>query len=161
MAENITVNMENLNEEERKQLVALIEKANKPKSKVWIPGYGEEYWRIDAEGFIHKMESGCSEYDDCAFAIGNYFENREKAKLATERLKVIQQLKELGGYYESDVTNKVIWYISINPFGNTIEPRYTRWLNGTVCFKTEQEAKNAIKVIGEERLNKHYFCIED
>lgn len=39
MENNITVNMENLSEEEREQLMKLIKKSNKPKSKILKPEY--------------------------------------------------------------------------------------------------------------------------
>lgn len=44
---NISVNLNNLSDEERQTLISLIEKANKPKSKVWKPEKNETFFFID------------------------------------------------------------------------------------------------------------------
>lgn len=158
MTENITVNMENLNEEERKQLIAIIEKANKLKSKVWKPSDGEQYWYINANAQILSLKVGehfC--YDEC-LSIGNCFRNPKEAAFARERLKVIQQLKELGAYHKTKRGESFELYIEAN--GSVLAAKVVS-IYGTLDFKTKKEAENAIKVIGEERLKKYYFCIED
>ena len=52
--QNITINMENLSQEERTALLSLIEKANKPKSKVWKPESDEMYYYSCSDGFIKE-----------------------------------------------------------------------------------------------------------
>lgn len=64
--------------------------------------YEESYWYIDAEGTII-----CEPYDDCAYdnyrkQIGNYFETKEEAEKAVEKLKAWKRLKEAGFYFVYD-----------------------------------------------------------
>ena len=78
--DNITVNMENLSEEERASLVALIEKANKPQSKVWKPKEGDAYFFVWSDGTV----------------IGDCFRTKEEAEEKVKELKVKAKWKRLS-----------------------------------------------------------------
>lgn len=52
MENNITVNMENLSEKEREQLMKLIQKSNGSKGKVWKPDYRRKYFYVNECGGI-------------------------------------------------------------------------------------------------------------
>lgn len=156
----ISINMENLNETERSQLLALIEKANKQKNNMWKPGIKDKYWYIDPDGDITSHVH--TEYNDDQFLeIGNYFRTREEAEFAVERLKVIQQLKELANGFKPDFhSEKDQISIKYNPRWGVI-PAIVNDIYILIYFETREAAKKAIVQIGEERLKKYYFCIED
>lgn len=54
MENNISVNLENLSEKEREQLMKLIKKSNKPKSKILKPEYNEIYFFISEYGDVRN-----------------------------------------------------------------------------------------------------------
>lgn len=164
MNENtINVNMENLSTEERTQLLALIEKANKPQeSGLWKPEKHEEYYFIYADGDIAEVKNEDCTADRKIFALGNYFRTKEEAEFMVERLKVLHELRELaGGYkFQLDEDNYFLFYDFIEGKIGTIFNCCSTY--GTeILFPTQETAQNAIGAIGEYRLKKYYFCIED
>lgn len=69
----------------------------------------KEYWYINASG---EVNSFCEEYEDkedteASKQIGNYFEAREEAELAVEKLKAWKRLKDKGFRFDSyDVADR-------------------------------------------------------
>ena len=56
----------------------------------------KKYWRIDCDGEIEDYEyEGTSFEKDCK-EIGNYFETKEEAEKAVEKLKAWKRLKDKG-----------------------------------------------------------------
>lgn len=82
----LKVNLENLSEAEREQLVALIEKANTPKSKWWIPKTGERYF-YELGGEVEYSNNTDHRVDKNNIELGNAYRTREEARLAVERQK--------------------------------------------------------------------------
>lgn len=61
-------------------------------------GYEEpkEYWYIDEWGNIQDTDYKNDQYDNAAEEIGNYFETKEEAEKAVEKLKAWKRLKDNG-----------------------------------------------------------------
>ena len=162
---NFNVNIDNLTEEERNQLLALVKK-----SKVWKPKNSEKYYYMVSDGDM----SEASWYDDSdiandRYAIGNCFQTKKEAEFAVERLKVIAELKRFAQehnekeidwrdygqckYYIFCEYHEHVEYIDI---GCVKECK-----SNDICFTSEEIAQQAIDTIGEERLKKYYFEVED
>ena len=160
MAENITVNMENLTTEEREQLLALIKRSNEPACGVWKPKKNEAYWYIDGDGAIRASKGGHNEYEKNRFSIGNCFPTKEDVKFEIERLNVIRELKALTGGYKW-MTYLANYFITYDTDDDKVYTAFCREIKYTnIYFKSEEAAKNAIDTIGKERLKKYYFCVE-
>lgn len=166
MENNITVNMENLSEEEREQLMKIIKKSNGCKRKVWKPECNKKYWIIngfrvvDSSWYNDNVDYGCYE-------IGNCFKTEKEAKFALEKLKVEAELRrfaEENNECEIDWTDKKHekWFMYYNCDMKKIDIIYNTVLK-THCiyFSSKKIAKQAIDYIGEERLKKYYFGVED
>lgn len=154
---NITVNLENLSDKERETLLAIIEKANKPKPKLWKPERHEEYYAISTcKGDISKYANKNQLYTDDSFVIGNCFRTQKEAEFAVERLKVIQELREFACEKLED--DKIRWYLYLTK--GCVCTSWVKSLQGDLCFQTEQDAEAAIKAVGEERIKKYYFGIK-
>lgn len=166
MENNITVNMENLSEEEREQLMKIIKKSNGCKRKVWKPECNKKYWIIngfmvvDSSWYNDNVDYGCYE-------IGNCFKTEKEAKFALEKLKVEAELRrfaEENNECEIDWTDKKHekWFMYYNCDMKKIGIIYNTVLK-THCiyFSSKKIAKQAIDYIGEERLKKYYLGIED
>lgn len=167
MENNISVNLENLSEEEREQLMKLIKKSNGFKSKMWKPKRGELFFYISGRGYIFSSKwinsYICNEY----YSIGNCFKTKEEAEFALEKVRVETELRrfaEENNEYEIDWTDKKQekWFISYNCKEEIINPICA--YDFCICniyFTSEEIAKQAVGYVGEERLKKYYFGIED
>ena len=161
--ENIAVNLDNLSQEDKELLLKLVDKANKPKSKVWTPDHREEFWYLTSEGFIMKTKYGDTDFDKYMLEIGNCFQSHEDARFALERLLVLRKLRELANGFKPDCHRTAEFYVltyNLSSKEVTIYYQQTYMRFNDVCFKTREDAKNAIEKIGAERLKKYYFCIE-
>lgn len=167
MENNITVNMENLSEEEREQLMKLIQKSNGFKSKMWKPNYGRKYFYINDCGAIINSKWYDDVIDTYRYEIGNCFKTKEETEFALEKVKVETELRrfaEENNEHEIDWTDEdqEKWFIFYNCDTKNIDTEYDNTLRTHyIYFSSKEIAKQAIKHIGEERLKKYYFRIED
>ena len=165
--EILTIDMNNLTETEREQLLTLVTKANKGKSKVYTPEYGEEYWIIVSSGELNNYIWKSDFIDFDSFAIGNCFKTREEAEFEAERLRIIKELKDYAlEHNECEIDWKdekeKKWYTCYDYLYSTIRSAWTSNIGlSTVYFTSSQIVDNAIKAIGEDRLKKYYFGIKE
>lgn len=160
-------NLDNLTNDEKETLIKLVKKANE-KSKVFVPEYGEKYYIIDPRGKIKCLPFGDDEYDEDCFSIGNCFETREETKFALEKQKVYTQLKRYAfehneGAIDWDDTKQEKWYINLDIKYKSLVITYNlTWKSiNDVHFTSKEIAKNAISEIGEEKIKKYLFEVEE
>lgn len=157
---DITVNLDNLKDAEREQLLALIEKANKPIDNR-KPVLNAVYYCILSDGAIRQTYNDVTDIDEKRFAIGNYFRTKEEAEFAIEQLKVIEELKQFAS---TECGGKdAIYYMSYDTDSNSIHSCVTleNIYTGELRFKTKELADQAIVVVGADRIKKYYFGITD
>ena len=166
MNENkITVDLSNLSEDERKQLLTLIEKANKPKTTVWKPVNREKYYSIDSTGSLYHIRWEDDNYDLKRFKIGNCFKTEDEANFAVERLKVIAELKRFANEhnpanFDRNVYGLDKWYLYYDQSDKHVHAAYNKYgLNSEAIFANSDVTKAAIEKIGEDSLKKYYFGI--
>lgn len=165
----IKVNLDNLTEEERKQLMALVEKGNKAQSKVWKPKKGEVYWTIGGCGVLYQLIWADDRNDEDSYAFGNCFRTKEKAEFALERLKIRAELQRYADEHnegEIDWGNykpKYYIYYDYDNGSKGVGIDYvTTWrLPFQVYFTSSIIAQNAIKAVGEDRIKKYLFGVEE
>lgn len=169
--DTITLNMENLSEAERKQLLSLVEKANKPK-RFCLNNIisGESYFFIDTDGEVWESRfSSSTSIATNRFVIGNAFPTREAAEFAVERLKVIHEIKEFiaenddGEIDWADrYTEKYSLYYATDhnlvSYGTTEEVIATQKEFYSSSMKIIDDM---IDTIGKERIKKYYFGITE
>lgn len=163
---NITVNMENLSQEERSTLLSLIEKA-KQKNKVWKPEENETYYYSYSYGNIDEDTWDSTNEDRNRYALGNCFKTKEEAEFALERQKVIMELKRFALEHNE---KEIDWsnieqrkcFLSYQHDKNIIfiDFYYSVQIYN-IYFTSEEIAQAAIKEIGEERLKKYYFEVKE
>ena len=169
--DTITLNMENLSEVERKQLLSLVEKANKPKRFCFENMRdGKSFYFIDSADSIGKKEFYSSNMcDKGRFLLGNAFPTREDAEFEVERLKVIHEIKEFIAENDDEEINwkdtkEGKWSLSYSH-------RFGRVLAGVVYMiaiaqrelyaSSREVIEKMIEAIGEERIKKYYFGITE
>lgn len=169
--DTITLNMENLSEVERKQLLSLVEKANKPKRFCFENMRSEEiFFFIGSSGEVWEKDFvPGNPSDENRFLLGNAFPTREAAEFEAERLKVIHEIKEF--ITENDdkeidwaddnelryiltydlKDNKIYCGVFHNPMRCQKE----------LCASSREVIRKMIQAIGEERIKKYYFGIAE
>lgn len=163
----LQINMNNLTDEERATLLSLVEKANKPKNKVWKPEIGESYYSLSNEGsYIKARYTGCHS-DENRYLIGNCFKTKKEAEFALERQKVITELKR---YALEHNEKEIDWNDEVqDKFGlyfyhqskKILINVYTSCQTTFIYFTSKEIAASAIKAVGEDRLKKYYFEVND
>lgn len=102
--------------------------------------------------------------DNSRYKLGNIFKTEEEAKFAVEQLKVLAELKEYADDGKKWNNSNTHWNIAYDTNDGRIEVDYYNFVIITpfnIYFSSKEQAQKAIDVIGEERLKKYYFCVED
>lgn len=161
----ISLDLNNLKEDERATLLALVEKANKPKSKVWKPERGNSYICINSDGGLTFVSSWTnSKTDQERYQLGDVFRTKEEAEFEVQRRKYFTQYKRLSieaGELENPWNNESQhWYAYYDVTTNNIEfcMNY-RFYDGLIYFPTHKSCENAVKTIGEENFKKYILGI--
>lgn len=136
-----------------------------PKSKVWKPSLGDLYYYINSNGDIKFSYYNNRSIDKRC--IGNYFKTDEEAQHMVEKLKVIKELRDFALDHNDEEIDWVDneqdkWELSYKD--SNVEPicnNYYRAQAFNIYFTSLEIAKEAIKTIGEDRIKKYYFDIED
>lgn len=141
--------------------------------KVWKPLLGDQYFRINVNTFdlfpITRPCWGDSVFDEENYSIGNCFQTEEEAKHMVEKLKVI---KELQDFALENYTEKIDWknnkqlkfFINFDCYSNRVGYSCTddtKPLPLNIYFTSRELALKAIEKVGEERIKKYYFDIDD
>lgn len=156
--ENITVNFENITEEERETLLKLVKKSKE--KKVWKPEIFQSWYYIDTgtrsvKGCCWDNSDGCNS----DYAIGNCFKTREEANFAIEKLKVQAELRHYAEAHNENgkETNCKIYYHKTNK-SLSIQEVYC-FLDESVTFTSFKIAEDAVTEIGADRIKKYLFNI--
>lgn len=125
-----------------------------------FPQAGDDYCYIEDEGEIRVCVWGGTTCGENRSAIGNIFQTEQQAEFAVEKLKVEAELRKFSGPFENGKFNH---YIFLYIDGNYVEVGYKTACHsqGTTYFESEEKAKQAINAVGEERIKKYIFGVED
>lgn len=163
----LNVNFDNLTEEERNQLLALVKKSME-EPKVWKPRDGERYYYITDGGDINSDQYYSASFNDNSrYEIGNCFKTEEEAAFAVERQKIITELKRFAQEHNDKINwNNGRWkYYLVYDYHYPVKDisiYSTIYVKRNGIFFTSKEiAQQAIDTIGADRLKKYYFEIED
>lgn len=130
----------------------------KPKT-IWDLKEGDTYYSIYGNGNVSSEEKWFDDdYENHYREIGNVFLTREEAEFEVERRKVETEMLRLGGRrtFKKGEDNHGIDYCE----GLGITLYHYQFVQGLIYFDTRKEAENAIKKIGEYRIEKYIFGVE-
>lgn len=166
--QTINVNLSNLSEEERKQLLELVKKSNKSPKKRWRAQGDEKYYFIDSKGYIDSLKETNHTIDEHFYKVGNYFKTSEEAKFELNRRLVYQELKDYAlEHNETDVDwsnpKSYKWFITY--FYDEVGGVFTDFTChcqglGQIYFDSQKIACDAIQSVGENRIKKYLFNID-
>ena len=149
-------------EEFEKRLKEVKDKYEKIKPKL---GYTETYWYIHNDGRVFSDFWSDTQPEHNIFAIGNVFKTKEEAEFEVERRKVLHELKRLGRPFRPNQSNYSICLHHDSP-DNQKELFYksvteVEQIYGDYYFDSIPKAKDAVYRIGEDRVKKYLFGIEE
>lgn len=162
--QTINVNLSNLSEKEREQLLKLVERSNIPSKKRWRAQGNEKYYFIDFKGYIDSLKETNHAVDEYSYKVGNYFKTSEEAEFELNKRLVYQELKdyalehnEMGINWTDDRIKWSIYYDAETEC-LTCDYWYTNYCDiGQVYFSSAEIAQGAISAIGEDRIKKYLF----
>lgn len=164
--DKIKVNLKNLTDDERLQLMYLIEKANNPKSKVWKPENGDDCFFLAGDGSVNKCSYGEYNFNKEYYKHGNVFKSEEDAKEEAKRRMVLTQWQRLSvesGEDEHPWNGKEYHFYCYYKYDSKEISYY--WDIGekreSVYFATSDSIINAVKEIGEDVVKKYVLCVSD
>lgn len=140
----------------------------KNKIKVWEPSLGDLYYYINSNGEIEYRYYKNRNINDKR-CIGNFFKTDEEADHMVEKLKVIRELQNFALEHNDEEIDWVDneqdkWEISYEDSNDGVKPAYNIYYRAqafNIYFTSKEIAQEAIKTIGEDRIKKYYFDIED
>ena len=144
-------------EELEKELLELKEQV---KSEQEFPQSGERYWYSNGGGMVNSCFWKSEQFDLNRYRIGNMFKTEKEAEFAVEKLKVESELRKFSRPFKEDEYN---YFIQIHPSHNNIVTDSDDYYQtqGTIYFESITIANEAIDTIGEERIKKYIFGVEE
>lgn len=127
--------------------------------------YGDSYFSLTALGTImpaiwHNVGSDWNRE-----RIGNVFLTEEDAKFASERLKVIAELKKYAKEFSDEewLNQSIVkHYIIFDYEDHAINIGYVCFTKvSDIYFESEEKAQEATKAVGEDRIKKYYLGVKE
>ena len=124
-----------------------------------FPQVEDDYWYVDCDAEVMLAVWYGDDYDKGRVSIENVFKTKEQADFAVEKLKVEAELRKLSRPF---IWGEENWYLDMAR-GKNITISYDHYIihQGTVYFESKDRVKEAIEVVGEERIKKYIFGVED
>ena len=140
-----------------------IEKYLEPATKVFLPEVGDRYYYLDDCLLVCSNIWGFEECrDSMRYECGNCFRTDREAAEIAEEFKLLQKMRTLGAR-EEFIVDKENWFLDWSNIDNRIDKDYCEdYTTGhKLYFDTEEDCRNAIEEIGEEKLKKYYFKVKE
>lgn len=122
---------------------------------------GDTYYFIETNGGVYLSYWLADENDLCRIEFGNVFLTKEEAEFEAERKKCESIMLKYGR--RTFKYGKRNYFIVIFDERMIIESSFNLQIiyQGTIYFDTEELTQKAIDEIGEERLKKYIFRVEE
>lgn len=125
----------------------------------WKPSSNEMYYTVNGYGEILKEENFEDGDNSKRFLIGNYFRTKEEAEFKVEQLKVYEELKHFAEPFDANKGQRSLYYShegeSIE-IGSLLAVKFPLEL----YFESEEQIREAIESVGEDRVLKYYLEVE-
>ena len=142
-----------------KQLVDEMEKLIEQERE--FPQEGDKYWFMSDSGGAIDISFYSNYYiDSDRIDIGNFFKGREEAEFAVEKLKVEAELRKFSGHFEEGKNNYFMVFDTNYASVDILGMSYSR-VQGVIYFESEEKGQQAIESVGEYRIKKYIFGVED
>ena len=139
------------------------------KKKYWTPKEKEKYFYIEDCMGVSDDRNVQAPIDYCRFNIGNFFKTKIEAEHILEKLKVIHELQKFAyenneGEIDWKNFNQCKYYLVYDTKDEDLYVDYSIYCKSepfNIYFTSSKIAKRAIEAVGEDRIKKYYFNVED
>ena len=137
--------------------------------KDWKPKKGDTYYYIGNVGSIFNYDYREDISDEAHLNIGNCFKTKEDAKHMVEKFKVIRELQKFANENNEEKIdwknfNQCKYKIFYDAEDGDLYVDYSIQCESepfNIYFTSFKIAKRAIEAVGEDRIKKYYFNVED
>mgnify|MGYP001262132151 CR=1 FL=1 len=126
---------------------------------VWKPKNGEWYWFISQSGGQKETLWYDDEVGEIRYKLGNVFKTKEEAEFRAEQLKVEAELRRFARPFVEGNYNFQLTYSNLSHNVAIGSCKYMQLTN--MYFPSEEIAQKAIETVGEQRIKKYYFGVEE
>lgn len=142
--------------EQLEKELAELKKLEKEGVKQFKPTIGDEYWFVNTVGGTSLVEWEYDDFDKNVYEIGNTYRTKEEAEFVVERIRTETELRKFSKPFERGGSN---YYILSDMYDNalTISNMGFYRCQGTIYFESEEKAEEAIRMVGEKRIEKYIF----
>ena len=144
-------------EELEKELLELKEQV---KEQQGFPQIGERYWYSNGGGMVNSCFWKSEQFDLNRYRIGNMFKTEEQAEFAVEKLKVEAELRKFSRLFADGEENNHIKY-SPSFDELSVLTSFSYQDQGVFYFESREKVQQAIDAVGEERIKKYLFGVEE
>ena len=139
------------------------------KKKYWTPKEKEKYFYIEDCMGVSDDRNVQAPIDYCRFNIGNFFKTKIEAEHILEKLKVIHELQKFAyenneGEIDWKNFNQCKYYLVYDTEDEDLYVDYSIQCESEpfgIYFTSFKIAKRAIEAVGEDRIKKYYFNVEE
>ena len=139
------------------------------KKKYWTPKEKEKYFYIEDCMGVSDDRNVQAPIDYCRFNIGNFFKTKIEAEHILEKLKVIHELQKFAyenneGEIDWKNFNQCKYKIFYDAEDEDLYVDYSIQCESEpfgIYFTSFKIAKRAIEAVGEDRIKKYYFNVEE
>ena len=150
----------NLQEELKALKERIAELEEQAKEEQEFPQDGDTYSYINTYGGVESDIWEGHFAERSMVKIGNFFKTEEEAEFEVEKLKVEAELRKFSRPFKVDKDNTGLYYGHESGEIMFTEVK-TCQMQGAIYFESRDKAQQAIKSVGEERIKKYIFGVED
>ena len=125
-----------------------------------FPQDGDGYWCIEDSTEVGRFIWDGDDFDNELLSVGNVLRTEEEAELAVKKLKVEAELRKFSRPFEYGKFN---YNLLFDIDGNNFRTDVTSYCpsQGAIYFESVEKAQEAVSTVGEERIKKYLFGVED
>lgn len=143
----------------RERIDKLEEMCGSAPNERWRAEKNGDYYFVNAEGRVYLDKEDGMVDDDMRYAIDNYFRTKEQAEFEAERLRVISELRKCAtppSEFDWDSCEERKYTILLESNEVKID-FFCFYQSSDLYFKTKEQAEEAIRAVGKDRIIKYYF----
>ena len=125
-----------------------------------FPQVEDDYWYVNGDAETMLAVWYGDDYDKGRLSIDNVFKTRNQVDFVAEKLKVEAELRKFSRPFEYGKFNYCLLF---DIDGNNFRTDVTSYCpsQGAIYFESEEKAQEAVSTVGEERVKKYIFGVED
>lgn len=123
-----------------------------------FPQDGDKYWLIEETLGVSRYAWAGDDFDNKLLSVGNVFRTKQQAEFAIEKLKVEAELRKFSRPFLWGTENTAILF---DGYDFKFDTRLGYVFQGVIYFESRAKAQQAIQAVGEERIKKYIFGVED